>query len=416
MGTIVDTSKFDSRYRKNSHLTLTMSDNLIILDDNLKAKKIKESKVESVRNILWKYAKCREPEYNEDRQHIKDKTPVLGCEEPVNQNGDYGFFSAVMGAYNNHWALKTTPEDWFYTIIQKVAKAVDDNSKENEVRQFFVDHEVKKTLEVSVPQNTPLGVDYSWFIDQMTAKIQQNIKVDGYVELMTADFTTSSKTHQIVSGITVMMSCQEFFEYSMRCGCGIPAVIMKGTLQDWINLKTKVVSLKKMLDPIKKAIHLKDDWWEKLENICDKLIDTYNKKPGVNMWWSNIIVQTTKLEYGPSGMRRWEVPAYDGWFITEFLNLRPIKIKDLADIGSGVVTVPMKINKPGLPKPEDSTFVAGIAGYKLETEQCDWPLVSAVHSWTLLLQPNSVFRPELSAWEATINNSVTAQSVSSIGM
>jgi len=385
-----------------------MSESIVILDQELKPKPIEASSEVQVRNLLWQYAKKLESHPGghayptEDRRHVEDKTPVLGSEDLVRQNGDYGFFSAVMEAYNNHWTLVTTPEDWFYTIIQKVAKAVDDHSKRPEVRKFFVDHteaEGKKKLTVAVDEDGPMSVDYSWFIDQMTQQIQQNINVEGYVNLMTADFSTSTKTHQIVSGITVMTSLQEYFEYEMMCGCGIPGVVMKGTLQDWQNLKTKILALEKMLQPIMESINLSDDWWRKVEVICTNLIDTYNKKPDINMWWCNIICKTTRKEYGPSGYPLGDKPAYDGWFITGLLNLQPVG--DFTEISSGLVTVPMTITKPMAS--EDSTFIAGIAGYKLEeSEQDVWPRVSALHSWTLLLEPKSVFRPALSAWESTM--------------
>ena len=64
----------------------------------------------------------------------KDKTFVLGSQvilsslyhwpiqiiwlkEPVNYNsGDIGFFDTLLTAYNNHWVLRTSPEDWWMTI------------------------------------------------------------------------------------------------------------------------------------------------------------------------------------------------------------------------------------------------------------------------------------------------------------
>ena len=49
--------------------------------------------------------------------------------------------------------------------------AIDKKAKPEEVRKFFVNHEGRKTLEFRVPMDTPLDVDYSWFLDQMTTKI-----------------------------------------------------------------------------------------------------------------------------------------------------------------------------------------------------------------------------------------------------
>ena len=63
-------------------------------------------------------------------------------------NHDAGLLSSVLEAYNAHFNLRTGPEDWWYTIIQTVAVAIDDNANKNEVRNFFVQHEGKKSLTV----------------------------------------------------------------------------------------------------------------------------------------------------------------------------------------------------------------------------------------------------------------------------
>ena len=46
-----------------------------------------------------------------------DKKFVLGSKEVVSYDYDKGFFSTVMAAYNNHWVLKTRPEDWWTAIL-----------------------------------------------------------------------------------------------------------------------------------------------------------------------------------------------------------------------------------------------------------------------------------------------------------
>ena len=80
-----------------------------------------------------------------NRKHVGSKVPILGSKNSKVREaaGDFGFFTAVYEAYNNHWALRTTPEDWWFTIIRTVALAIDDNSKSPKVRSFFVDHEGK---------------------------------------------------------------------------------------------------------------------------------------------------------------------------------------------------------------------------------------------------------------------------------
>ena len=207
--------------------------------------------------------------------------------------------------------MRTSPEDWWYTIIQTVALAIDDNSKYDAVRKFFVQHEGKKEIRVDVTPNqlkNISGIDYSWLFDQFSEEIEKNINVPEYVQQMIPDFSTTTSVHRIVSQITLMTSVQEFFEYRVNTVCGIPAIEMKGTLEDWMKLKEKIKALGKTLEPILSDIELEygvdlwrsnyftdgydDDflWFEKIEKIADKLIETFKGNPDED-FWSRIITE-----------------------------------------------------------------------------------------------------------------------------
>ena len=226
-----------------------------------------------------------------ERSHVGTKTPVLGSMDMVTDTKhDAGLLSSIYEAYGNHYNLRTGPEDWWYTIIQTVALAVDSNSKSEEVRKFFVQHEGKKTLAVQVGTG-PLRVediDYSWLFDQFSQKIEENINVPEYVQQIIPDFSTTSKIHKIVSQITLMTSVQEFFEYLSFSLCGIPSIEMKGTEDDWIYLGLKIKSLRRTLEPLEFIIF--DNWWDKVEEIAAKLLDTFRGNPDED-WWSRIITE-----------------------------------------------------------------------------------------------------------------------------
>jgi hypothetical protein len=90
----------------------------------------------------------------------------------------------------------------------------------------------------------------------MTNLIQSNINIEGYVDAIRSDFSTSTPTNKVVSEIMVMSSMQEYFEYTMMMLCGIPYIEFMGTAQDWKQLKVKLLKLKEMLKPIEKEIGL----------------------------------------------------------------------------------------------------------------------------------------------------------------
>merc|ERR1711963_1175424 len=267
----------------------------------------------------------------EDRRHVNDMLPFEGTTEvAIKGVGDYGFFTAIYECYNHHWGLRTVPDDWWYTIIRTVAIAIDNHSKTDAVRQYFVNHEGKKRLTVDVDPSC--GIDYEKFFREMTDLIQSNIKVDQYVDTIRSDFSTSTATHRIVSEITVMSSMQEFFEYCMRTLCGIPFVEMEGTEEDWLKLKSKLLDLRNMLTPIHSSIGLTPAWWIKIEVICDKLIDTYRGN-GDKEWWSKI------FSHKQHGFGSGAYTTYDGWFLSDLLNISKNGHESKGAIVSGIAGI-----------------------------------------------------------------------------
>jgi len=307
----------------------------------------------------------------EDRRHVKDMLPLTGTTEVVRKGrGDYGFFTAIYECYNRHWGLRTVPDDWWYTIIRTVALAIDNNSKKNKVREYFVNHEGKKRLTVDVPPTCE--PDWERFFRKMTDLIQSNIKVDKYVDTIRSDFSTSTETHRIVSEITVMSSMQEFFEYCYRTCCGIPFVELEGTEEDWLKLKTKLLALKKMLQPIHQSIGLTPAWWTKVERISDKLVETY-RGDGDKEWWSKIFSRESH------GFGSGSYSTYDGWFLRDLLNISK-RLESFSSIPSGLVSVPLIFDYNGLEI--DGAIVSGIAGIKID-ETSKIPVVSSTHGWAI---------------------------------
>jgi len=325
-----------------------------------------------------------------ERTPVGTKTPALGSSDMVTYPGhDAGLLSSVLEAYNRHYNLRTGPEDWWYCIIQTVALAIDKNSKKKKVRKFFVEHEGKKELEVKVGP-TIYGVNYSWFFEQISQEIAKNINVPDYVDKVKSDFSQSTKIHKIVSEVTLMSSMQEFFEFRMVLGCGIPAIEMKGTQQDWERFCTKITELRKTLKPIEDIMGL-TLWWDKAEDISNKLLDTYNGNPDTD-WWSRII---TKERFGSGGQTKLQ-----GWFMVDLLNVA--NAKNISDAPSGLVSVPMTITDGH--NEEQAAVVAGMIGYKLHIgDQTRVPTVEPLHGWSLLLEPNSIFRNDMVAWEQRIS-------------
>ena len=231
-----------------------------------------------------------------------DLVAALGSNEEISSVGaDCGLFAAIFTAYSHHYKLRTSPDDWWFCVIKQVARAIDQNAQKESVRKIFVDHEGKKTIEVAVDDPTIYTVNYSWFFDQIAKGMKENIKVPEFVGGMTADFSTTTPVQKIVSQITLMDSMKQYFHFGMKCGCGIPAVEMLGSEEDWRKLTSKLKVLRTLLEPIENDLYLRSAWWDVVQKVFNNLLETYQGKPD-EKWWSHIVDYAK--EYA-SGMCLW---------------------------------------------------------------------------------------------------------------
>ena len=252
--------------------------------ENKQAKQLfKQYKVADTSNLIMEGRK------KQNKGAPVDFITALGSDEEIYSVGaDCGMFAAVFTAYSYHYKLRTSPDDWWFCVIKQVARAIDQNSQEESVRKMFLDHEGKKTIEVPVADTTIDIVDYNWFFDQITNEIKENVKVPEFVDGMTADFSTTTPVKKIVSQITLMHSVKRYFGFSMRRGCGIPAVEMLGTEEDWKKLTSKLKMLRTLLEPIENDLHLPSAWWDVVQKVFCKLLETHQGKPD-EKWWSHVM-------------------------------------------------------------------------------------------------------------------------------
>ena len=97
---------------------------------------------EAAKNLERKLKQNEKNTENENiRENVGDRSVTLGSDDLIHSSTDDGLFSSILLAYNNHWKLRTSPEDWWFVVIRKVAIAIDKHSKHEKVRKMFVKHE-----------------------------------------------------------------------------------------------------------------------------------------------------------------------------------------------------------------------------------------------------------------------------------
>ena len=85
--------------------------------------------------------------------------------------------------------------------------------------------------------------------------------------------------------------------------------------------------------------------------------------------------------------------------------LNVMNAENIGSAPSGLVSIPMKLQDAFRGIEDQSAVIAGMMGYKFHHETTTTrPAVEPMHGWTLLLEPKSVFRENLSNWEQNISN------------
>jgi len=192
------------------------------------------------------------------------------------------FVKAVHAAFYGHHPLILSPDIIWITIAQGLANHVDQNAEL--LRSRFVLHEGKKELVVNRPnfvKGSPAN-DWPGVFPEFSAQIKENT-VDGTVDLIQSDFSTTGPVERIVSHITLMDVVQHYFSYTMCCGCGFPSITLTGIPEDWKKIRAKAASLE--------AYGL--DWWlNGLLPVLDQFVEAAEGRPDVEFWRSLCMINT----------------------------------------------------------------------------------------------------------------------------
>lgn len=156
------------------------------------------------------------------------------CENIIQkQNTDYrtnnAFINAFLDAYNFHKTLVLKPDDIKLQILMIISTCVNNNPEK--FRSHFVEHEGKKELIIN---NDVFSADY--FCQKFGDLLEENILDKEFAQHFKSKFTTTNQIISTVNNLTLMNTLKEYFSYTMVLECGIPAVVLEGTDEDWNKL------------------------------------------------------------------------------------------------------------------------------------------------------------------------------------
>ena len=252
---------------------------LILSDYNMYPHQVKKDSIEFPYNIIAK-------------SHAPDSLVVLGY---------HSFFNGMYKAYADHRPFVLSPDMIWLLISQGFARHVSANSEL--LRKDFVDFDGELSL---IVRNDSLKLDSpasSWeeIFPEFTKQIAQHTGTD-LMNILTANYSTTTPVEKIASEITIMEAMEPYFEFIvMRIVCGIPEITLKGTTEDW----------QKIYDKTQKLGNYDLKWWtDELEPILNEFIKT-SKGEIDKKFWRNMFKYHSQKQYGAPKI-------IDGWIVKFF--------------------------------------------------------------------------------------------------
>ena len=251
----------------------------------------------SLRKIITKDVLDHSLDPNKSLGYIDRNVPLLN-----------GFYTA----HTNHCPIRIKPDDIWLLIVQAFSNHVNANSEE--LRQYFVDFDGKKTLQVFYELSSIVKVNRK-VLENFSEQInEQMIKYLGkeLLDTLTPNFSTTTYDSSIVCKISIMGAFKKYFHYETLCfGCGIPYIILEGNADDYKKILFKAQSLKKF----------KFEWYiDRIIPHISKMIEAKEGKIDVDYFKSMIQKkEVTELYSGGSGrMYEKQVDYISGWILNFF--------------------------------------------------------------------------------------------------
>jgi hypothetical protein len=155
-----------------------------------------------------------------------------------------GLLRAVNMAYDDHRPLALSPDMIWLAIAQGVAAHI--NADAEALRSRFVRHEGKAKLTVIRDEFLMgfAGNDWEGVFTEFSGQIRDHIGADAH-GLIVQEFSTTGIVERAAVEITLMTALQAYFDYTLVTRCGIPAITLEGTPEDWSLLHAAALQLEK---------------------------------------------------------------------------------------------------------------------------------------------------------------------------
>ncbi len=168
------------------------------------------------------------------------------------------FVAAVHKAFIDHRPLTLSPDTIWLMIIQGVANHI--NAHAEELRPRLVRHQDKLQVNVRRDDFVKGSPENPWaeVIEDFSEQVRQH--VGSAIDLFLPSFTTTGPVERAVAGVVLLDAMRSYFTYDMDSFCGIPAVSLEGTPEDWQAVVDRIeqfgsLGLEWWLEPLRGILH-----------------------------------------------------------------------------------------------------------------------------------------------------------------
>ena len=236
-----------------------------------------------------------------------------------------------LNAFTDHCPIKVSPNVIWQLILNAFSEYIYHNAEE--LRNKFVNFEGMKTLSViKVGSINNIHKYMDKIIDGLTKKISEYIGCE-LTNVLTPNFSTSTNNTVISGKVSIMASFKKYFKYeAFMVICGIPYILLEGTLEDWEKILEKLKFLSKY-----------GFFTEKMEKDIEEIINT--KKGKINLdFWRKIIMETKKEPDDWIGCGSEGKDKITGWICDFYYSIGHTLSRDSSFVDE-VLTIPIQITE-----------------------------------------------------------------------
>jgi len=212
----------------------------------------------------------RQP-YRTAMKGVSLKGPVSVARQLAHrQKFQHPLIEAVHLAFSEHRPLILSPDSIWLTIAQGFGQHVHENAEA--LRDRMVSHRKKQELLITTDSLDPSR--WPSLISQFSAQIRQ-CSDPVLHETLVCEFSTTTPNVKTAYEVALMDTYQCYFDYGMRCVCGIPKITVQGKAEDWRRIRERIEVL---------TTYGLEWWGSRLRPILEQFEAAAEGSPDIAFW------------------------------------------------------------------------------------------------------------------------------------